>query len=129
MILNLTQHNATPDQLEQGVFEPFVKRQITDRLNFCDLPTKQEIVDRAEAIARIASGNSYQGVKHAMIGGAPFLMSKLEAALLKRGIKPLYAFSERVSKETTAPDGTVTKINVFKHVGFVDPTTGMEFGM
>ena len=55
-----------------------------------------------------------------MIGGAPFFMSALERALLDVGITPLYAFSIRESVEKAAEDGTVTKINVFKHVGFVE---------
>ena len=118
-ILNLTQHQATPEQLAQGVFEPVVKRQITDRLLFEELPTQQEIVDRAEAIARIASGNNYSGVKHAMIGGAPYLMPLLEKSLRRVGITPLYSFSERVSEEVHQADGSVVKTNVFKHVGFV----------
>jgi hypothetical protein len=118
-ILNLTQHEATADQKAQGVFEPVVKRQVTDRLNFISLPTKQDITDRAEAIARIASGNSYKGIKFAMIGGAPYLMPELEKALKAKGITPLYAFSERVSEEVHQADGSVVKTNVFKHVGFV----------
>ena len=131
MILNLTQHNATTDQLEQGVFDlpqgaGSVGEYVKNVLTFNSVPSSGALFNAANELARIASDLGYSS---AMIGGAPFLMSKLEDALLKRGIKPLYAFSERVSKETTAPDGTVTKINVFKHVGFVDPTTGMEFGM
>ncbi|MFR4518417.1 MAG: hypothetical protein ACLT40_00460 [Fusobacterium sp.] len=30
----------------------------------------------------------------------------------------LYAYSERVSEEVHQPDGTVKKVNVFKHLGF-----------
>ena len=90
-ILNLTQHIATPEQIAQGVFEPVIKRQVTDRLNFCDLPTKQEIIDRAQALARIATGSTYPGVKFAMIGGAPYLMPELERALKARGVTPLYS--------------------------------------
>ena len=55
-----------------------------------------------------------------MIGGAPYLMSALENALMAVGIKPLYSFSERVSMEETIADGTVRKTNVFRHVGFVE---------
>ncbi|MHB0929605.1 MAG: hypothetical protein ACYC3W_12015, partial [Candidatus Nanopelagicales bacterium] len=55
----------------------------------------------------------------AMIGGAPFLMAPLEKALLSIGINPVFAFSERKSVEAHGADGTVTKTQVFKHVGFV----------
>ena len=85
-----------------------------------------EIVD---AVLNLTLVCKEANVRRAMIGGAPFFMSTLERVLVLNGIKPLYAFSERVSEETTAPDGAVTKINVFKHIGFVDPTTGMEFSM
>lgn len=46
-------------------------------------------------------------------------MSTLEKALQYTGITPVYAFSKRESKEEKLPDGSVKKINVFKHVGFV----------
>ena len=118
-ILNLTQHNATPEQIAQGVFEPVVKRQITDRLLFEELPSKQLIRDRVDGIVRIVCGSGYLGVTHAMIGGAPFLMAPLEKALRKVGIIPLYSFSKRVSEEVHQADGSVVKTNVFKHAGFV----------
>lgn len=34
------------------------------------------------------------------------------------GLIPIYATTERVSQETTNPDGSVTKSNVFRHVRF-----------
>jgi len=46
-------------------------------------------------------------------------MGALERALQKRGIKPLYAFSERVSVEKVI-DCVVVKTNEFKHMGFVE---------
>jgi hypothetical protein len=55
----------------------------------------------------------------AMIGGAPYLMSALEEALDTQGIGAVYAFSVRESTEQTAPDGSVRKVNVFRHAGFV----------
>lgn len=56
----------------------------------------------------------------AMIGGAPYLMGPLEAALKDRGIAPLYAFSERRSIEVKNEAGEVTKTAVFVHLGFVE---------
>lgn len=118
-IINLTQHTATDDQRAAGVFDlegealSYVKANLT----FDTLPNKEEIDLRAERIADIAADHHADA---AMIGGAPYLMSALEVALLDRGITPLYAFSERVSAEETLPDGTVRKVNVFKHVGFVE---------
>ena len=116
-ILNLTQHMATPEQVVMGVFEPENKTRIQELLTFNSLPTREEINDRAMAIA------SYAGCQtdctHAMIGGAPYLMPALEHALTFQGITPLYSFTERVSVETVQPDGTVKKTAVFKHIGFV----------
>jgi hypothetical protein len=34
MILNLTQHNSTPEQIEQLIFEPKNKRKVQELLNF-----------------------------------------------------------------------------------------------
>ena len=119
MIVNLTQHPATKEQVAAGVFDlegqalAYVKANLT----FNDLPTKEEIVIRADRIADIAADHRADA---AMIGGAPYLMAPLEAALIARGIAPLYAFSERVSEEEALADGTVRKVNVFRHVGFVE---------
>jgi hypothetical protein len=115
-VLNLTQHQATPDQIMAGVVDlPESDRNILKRmLTFDTLPTAAEIVDRANAIAAMAEGHVC-----AMIGGAPYLMSPLERSLRSVGVYPVYAFSTRESVEETAPDGSVRKINVFRHAGFI----------
>jgi len=56
----------------------------------------------------------------AMIGGAPYLMGHLAAVLHKVGVRPLFALSDRVSEEVPLSDGTVKKVSVFRHLGFVD---------
>jgi len=115
-ILNLTQHNATPEQVAAGVFEPTteVKAQIVELLNFNELPSRGFVYKRAEAlVSLIPKGCSV------MIGGAPFLMSPLVAVLDKYGIEFVYAFSARVSTEEVQPDGSTKKVSVFKHIGFV----------
>ena len=55
-----------------------------------------------------------------MLGGAPWLMAPLESNLKLNGIKVLYAYSERVSEEVVNKDGSVSKRNVFKHLGFYE---------
>jgi hypothetical protein len=65
------------------------------------------------------SPESATGSIGAMIGGAPYLMAPLEEALRAADVVPMYAYSERVSKESASADGTVVKTNIFKHVGFV----------
>lgn len=120
-IVNLTQHNATNEQIDAGVFNVDYDHNELDYLRslltFDSIPTIEDMQQRADEIAKIALRTN---AKKAMIGGAPFFMGYLETALKSVGIQPLYAFSQRVSVETTAEDGTVTKQNVFKHMGFVE---------
>lgn len=127
-ILNLTQHTATPEQVAQGVVDlsPKGRKWLGEWLTFETLPTGVVIWERAEVVADIAAGDSMvvietlgAGYSYAMIGGAPFLMSSLESALIARSITPLYAFSVRESTEQTQPDGTVRKVNTFRHAGWV----------
>ena len=126
MILNLTQHAATAEQVSAGVVDLDASRKayVSDLLTFVGLPTMAEVLDRAQTLAAFAyvvgEAEAQEGEEVcAMIGGAPFLMSVLESELKNSGIKPCYAFSERVSEEQTQADGSVRKVNVFKHVGFV----------
>lgn len=95
-MLNLTQHNPTPEQTEQGVIAllPEHKQVVGNLLTFHTLPTSEEIADRAQQIAKIAAE---LGATKAMIGGAPYLMGALEKALKERNIAPFYSFTERVS--------------------------------
>jgi hypothetical protein len=123
MILNLTQHEATPDQLQAGVVDlPEADCSSLKRLlNFGTLPSASEIGDRAASIAAMARRfvGEEEAIPQAMIGGALFFMAPLERALRSVGIEPVYAFSVRESVESKAPDGSVLKTNKFRHVGFV----------
>lgn len=128
MIINLTQHPASAEQVLAGVVDlPAGQRaMLIDALTVEKLPTAQEIAERCANIAVLAVHNSLGGDDNddphpiqAMIGGAPWMMARLEAALLDQGVEPVYAFSVRESTETTAPDGSTHKINVFRHGGFV----------
>jgi len=122
-IINLTQHAATAEQLAAGVFDvpnEGARRELLMQLTFNDLPEDGEIVERAEALASIAGAF---GARAAMIGGAPYLMSTLERELREGGITPLYAFSRRESVEEKLPDGSVRKVAVFRHLGFVEGTS------
>jgi hypothetical protein len=119
-ILNLTQHVPSSEQSEAGVEEPEseTKSRIKALLDFQSPPTREEIESRSASLAEIVSE---AGAESAMIGGAPFLMSALERALKKEGVKPLYAFSRRESVEKKQEDGSVVKTTVFRHLGFVEP--------
>lgn len=129
MILNLTQHDATPEQLEAGVIEldERGKSKLRKLLTFEELPSYGSVLKRAELIALLAveyissldiEDDDKWNTK-VMIGGAPYLMPALVKELEYNSFGAVCAFSKRVSKETTNPDGTVTKVNVFKHMGFV----------
>lgn len=114
--LNLTQHPVTPEQTAAGVVEPKDKALVQRLLTFSELPTREQIQDRAVELAGIAVEH---GVYQAMIGGAPFFMSALEAALLDVDVQPLYAFSRREVIETVCAAGSIEKKSVFRHAGFV----------
>ena len=118
MILNLTQHNATPGQIEAGVVdhrgEP--REVLVQFLSFADIPTAEEIRTRAKVIAERAAET---GHRRAMIGGALWLMAPLAEELRGQGIEPVFAFSRREVVEEAQADGTVKKVAVFRHAGWV----------
>jgi len=113
-IINLTQHEASEDQKRVGVVDlPEAEKNILKGLlTFDSIPNRNDLVARGAEVALLAKRSG--GSATAMIGGAPFFMSFLEKALIKRGITPLYAFSKRVAVEK---DGK--KVSIFVHEGFV----------
>lgn len=124
-ILNLTQHDPTPEQVAEGV--GFPSEGIKPLLNFTSIgeavrPRAVKIVARllqeqgyGSAFVPYASGPCGQRV---MIGGMPRLMGPLEETLLVCGFTPIYAFSERVCVEEMQDDGKVISHRIFRHVGF-----------
>lgn len=119
-IVNLTQHRAAAEQRAEGVFD--LSDKIADELIalliFAEPPPRDEIINRAAKIARLARAT---GAEAAMLGGAPWLMSAIERQLLLLGIEPLYAFSTRESTEVPQADGTTRKVSFFRHTGWVRP--------
>ena len=117
-MINFTQHPATEAQIEAGVEEPSaqIKEEIRSLLTFEEMPTAQEVQERAVSIANLASSMEADGV---MIGGFPALMGPLERCLMLRGIAVFYAFSKRESKEVVQDDGSSRKVSVFRHLGFI----------
>lgn len=113
-IFNCTQHKETREQIDSGVYSvtEYVES-IQELLTFVLIPTQSEMDDRAKKLAVMAK---ITGAKEVMLGGAPFFMSTLEKAMIDVGIRPIYAFSERVSIENAE---TGKKKSVFKHKGFV----------
>ena len=138
VILNLTMHQATPEQIEAGVYEPEHHDEIKAALTFNTLPSKKEIEVKALTLAAFAHREVRTRVledrptseeqlpiedqmlgMRVMIGGAPYLMPYLEKALKDVNLKAVYAFSKRESVEIVIADGSVKKTAVFKHLGFV----------
>ena len=120
IVLNLTQHRATPEQVLAGVVDLYDQNKVSKLLTFSDVPDRSTLEMRANAIADLAVK---RGVRFAMIGGAPYLMPCLERALIDRDVVPLYAFSKRECHERRNPDGSVSKTMVFRHEGFVSPAS------
>ena len=126
-IINATQHQPTQEQIEAGVYASV---NVSEFLTFDEIPSKKEMHLAAQSIASAiwechvshCELNLLDTMREpciAMIGGAPWFMSILEMYLGIHNINPVYAFSERVSEEVHNADGSVTKVNKFKHVGFV----------
>jgi hypothetical protein len=116
MIINLTQHAASEDQRLAGVYDVKAHNDshLKYLLTFNDINETNLVNERAEDLAKLAVVSS---ATSAMVGGAPYLMGPLCAALKARNIKPLFAYSDRVSVEDPI---TGVKTSVFKHLGFVE---------
>lgn len=126
MIINLTMHEATPEQKQAGVQDLPVelRKQLVELLTFEELPEgdfdepTNEVRVRAKQIAQLALSVAGPGAA-AMIGGAPFLLPLLAEELREVEIDPLLAFSKREVVEQAQPDGSVRKVATFRHLGFV----------
>lgn len=118
-MINLTQHTATADQRTAGVedLQGAALLALQNMLTFAELPSASDIEASARAIASIAVRAK---ASQAMIGGAPYLMGPLTTALWNVGITPMFAFSLRRSVDEPQPDGSVRKVAVFCHAGFVE---------
>lgn len=133
LAINLTQHELTKEQKEDAYWVRFDSYngtnstiEIKKLLTFEFQPDTAKIQERAEKLAEIAEGiflqlDPEEALPHkALIGGAPYLMGPLEKELHKRGIKPMYSFSQRVSVEAPNEKGEITKTSTFKHVGWIE---------
>lgn len=127
LIINLTQHEATSDQLAEGVVDlPAEHRKaLAEELTFSELPSPEEIRQRAEAIVALATMNGLGGDADedpwpdaAMVGGAPWLMPALCRQLEATAIPALFAFSTREAVEVEQ-NGQVVKTSRFIHRGFI----------
>ena len=143
LVFNATQHSATLDQKVVGVMdlEDELLASLKKSITFGSTYTKEDLVKAAEEVATILYKSWdkycwsltkdvhpqdeigfqncwYHTPKKCMIGGMPSFMPVLESVLKEKGWEVGYACSERVSVDQHMPDGSVRKVNSFKHVGF-----------
>ena len=120
-IINLTQHNATEDQVAAGVIDlqGDMKAALVAAITFPPIYTKADLVMAARVVNELIRDHvgMHGQIDGVMIGGMPSFMPVLETLLMSKGIKVGYACSERVSKDIPQADGTVKKVAVFAHVG------------
>ena len=123
VIWNATQHTATADQIEQGVVDlpPKLRAQLAEFLTFEKLPTNDDLLLRGVLVTEVLLRAGAKPGSRVLIGGAPFFMESLCTALRSVGYVPVFAFSRRESVEKVMSDGSVQKVAVFRHLGFVTP--------
>ena len=121
MILNLTQHNATADQINAGINDIPVDFQNTLKglLTFPTQYTRADLEYRSlqiHELVRDFCGTSKEVLEGVMIGGMPSFMPVLESVLISKGIKVGYACTERKSVDKEV-DNKIIKTAVFVHAG------------
>lgn len=125
-ILNLTQHNATDDQLASGIidlpadFQTALKSLLTFPTTYTRADLEYRALQIHELIRDMCGEHFGAPPKHAldgvMIGGMPSFMPVLEATLVSKGIRVGYACTERQSIDKEI-DGKVVKTAIFVHAG------------
>ena len=122
-LINLTQHSLTDEQ-KKSVDTTIEPKDMAVYLNFNDMPDANIINNRAFEMFDCLMAMLPSDVKPedctVLLGGAPFFMSACEKAAIHYGFNYCYAFSKRVSEEVKQPDGTVRKVSVFKHEGWIE---------
>lgn len=121
-IWNATQHLATTEQKAQGVVDlpEELRKQLTEHLTFEDIPSSEMLRARSIAVVgQIMAAGAKPG-DSIMLGGAPFLMEELSHTAREVGLITVFAFSRRESAEQVMPDGSIKKVAVFRHLGFVE---------
>ena len=125
-ILNLTQHNATDDQLASGIidlpadFQTALKSLLTFPTTYTRADLEYRALQIHELIRDMCGEHFGAPPKHAldgvMIGGMPSFMPILEATLVVKGLRVGYACTERKSVDKEV-DGKIIKTAVFVHAG------------
>lgn len=128
IIYNLTQHKCTGEQASQGVInlEGNDHERLVNLLTFIGVPSMKQINHKVKLLGELMSkyNPDLSDEIAFMVGGAPYLMAALTQ--LAPSYQMVFACSDRVSEEQHQADGTVKKINVFKHIGFVPMYAHMQ---
>lgn len=122
-ILNLTQHLATPDQIDQGVLDlsPDHRAQVQELLTFEELPSETHILLRADTLVMLANRLCKEaGTNRVMIGGAPWVITPLVNFFKYTRLIPLFAFSKRIVTEESDGQGGTRKVSTFRHEGWIE---------
>lgn len=122
VILNATQHQATPEQLASGIqdLSAEIRAELSKLLTFEELPSAMDLRVRSIQVTGLLLTQGAKPGDKIMIGGAPFFMEELADTLRRTGLVPCYAFSRRESVDQPQPDGSVRKMAVFRHVGLIE---------
>lgn len=125
IILNFTQHDATPEQLAEGVVEihPENRKFVRGLLTFNELPSRMGLKNRARLLVDFAEEEARalgDDATAVMIGSAPYFTPWLEAAMQDAGFKVLYSFKKKIFEEEIQADGSVRKNTIYRHEGFVE---------
>ena len=116
-ILNMSNHTLTGEQIAElkGYGYEIIELNAEDKQRWANLnPDNYE-----DVVYRIMedSDTRYDVDCFHIAGFPPAVVLAVNTAF-HLGKRSVYAYSERVSEESLQPDGTVKKINVFKHLGF-----------
>lgn len=119
-IINATIHQLTESQIQDGGFEPSteVKNKIKEILLIAEIPTRENLQERARAFARLCHSINTTETKFLIGSGTPSIQPFITAELNKLGVDYVYSHSERACVETHNPDGSVSKNYVFQHQGW-----------
>jgi hypothetical protein len=132
-MINLTQHPATAAQgnmAAQAADDSAIKALLNIEPGESGLDIAQRVQSLCDWVQSVDDDD-----KTVMVGGHLYLTMSLTARLVSLGYTVVMAESRRESVETTGPDGSVTKRNVFKHCGWrvigapdVDQIKGIRVG-
>ena len=117
-ILNLTQHNGSEEQINQGLIEPNNKDYVKELLTLNDITTETTLKSICEARAVLLleimeKANEENGIQSFLIAGHPLLV-KMISVENKGQFNLLGAHSDRVSIE----DKDGNKVSRFQHQFF-----------